>query len=76
MNNRKIKEWPIIAGIIFAGVVFATMGLIVEVVGLDMLPVKYLGLASKPLRALRLSFSRIGSLSIYNIASYFFISSF
>lgn len=45
MNNRKIKEWPIIAGIIFAGVVFATMGLIVEVVGLDMLPVKYLGLA-------------------------------
>lgn len=45
MDNRKIKVWPIIAGIMFTGVVFATMGLIIKVVGLDMLPMKYLGLA-------------------------------
>lgn len=45
MNNRKIKVWPFIAGTMFAGVMFTTMGLIIEVVGLDMLPIKYLGLA-------------------------------
>lgn len=45
MNNRKIKVWPIIAASMFAGVMFATMGLIIKVVGLNILPVKYLGLA-------------------------------
>ena len=45
MNNHKSKVWPIIAGIIFALAVLATAGLFIKVAGLNMLPVKYIGLA-------------------------------
>lgn len=42
MNNHKSKVWIISAAIIFAVVVLATAGLLIKVVGLDMLPMKYL----------------------------------
>lgn len=45
MNNHKNKVWPIIAGIIFMIAVLATAGLFIEVAGLNMLPLKYIGLA-------------------------------
>ena len=45
MNNHKSKVWTISAAIVFAVVVLATAGLLVKVAGLDMLPMKYLGLA-------------------------------
>lgn len=44
MNNHKSKVWPIIAGVIFALTVLATVGLLIKVAGLDILPMKYLGL--------------------------------
>ena len=45
MNNHKSKVWPIIAGIIFVLAVLATAGLFIKVAGLNMLPMKYVGLA-------------------------------
>ena len=45
MNNYKNKVWPIIAGIIFAITVFATGGFLLKIAGLNMLPMKYFGLA-------------------------------
>jgi len=45
MNNHKSKVWTISAAIVFAVVILATAGLLVKVAGLDMLPMKYLGLA-------------------------------
>lgn len=45
MNNHKSKVWTISAAIVFAVVLLATAGLLVKVAGLDMLPMKYLGLA-------------------------------
>lgn len=43
--DKKKKVWPIIAGIIFAITVFVTAGFLMKVAGLDMLPMKYMGLA-------------------------------
>lgn len=43
MNNHKNRVWPITAGIIFALTVLATVGLLIKVAGLDMLPMKYFG---------------------------------
>lgn len=45
MSNDKKKVWPIIAAVIFAITVFATAGFLMKVAGLNMLPMKYLGLA-------------------------------
>lgn len=45
MNNHKNKVWSITAGIIFALTVLVTVGFVLKVVALDMLPMKYLGLA-------------------------------
>lgn len=45
MNNHKSKVWTILAAIIFGVVILATAGLLVKVAGLDMLPMKYMGLA-------------------------------
>ena len=45
MNNHKSKVWTISAAIIFGVVALATAGLLVKVAGLDMLPMKYMGLA-------------------------------
>lgn len=45
MNNHKKKVWPIIASIIFVLAVLATAGLFIKVAGLNMLPMKYIGLA-------------------------------
>ncbi len=45
MNNYKRKLWPIIAGGIFAIALLATAGFLMKVAGLDMLPMKYMGLA-------------------------------
>ena len=44
MNMDKKKVWFIIAGILLAITVFVTAGFIVKVAGLNMLPMKYLGL--------------------------------
>ena len=44
MNNHKNKVWIISAAIIFAIVTMATVVLLIKVAGLNMLPVKYLGL--------------------------------
>ena len=44
-SKEKKNVWPIIAGLILAIVVFATAGLLMKVAGLNMLPMKYLGLA-------------------------------
>ena len=45
MNNHKSKVWTISAAIVFAVVLLATAGLLVKVAGINMLPMKYLGLA-------------------------------
>ena len=45
MNNYKNKAWSIFAGIIFAFTTLVTVGLLVKVAGLNMLPGKYFGLA-------------------------------
>lgn len=45
MNNYKNKVWPIVAGIIFALTAIGTVGLMMKVAGLNMLPSKYFGLA-------------------------------
>lgn len=45
MNNFKNKLWPIAAGIIFVFTTIATVGLLIKVAGLDMLPWKYYWLA-------------------------------
>ena len=45
MNNYKNKVWPIAAGSIFALAALATVGLMMKVAGLDMLPMKYFVLA-------------------------------
>ena len=45
MNNLKNKLWPIAAGIIFVFTTIATVGLLIKVAGLDMLPWKYYWLA-------------------------------
>ena len=45
MNNYKNKVWPIAAGSIFALAALATVGLMMKVAGLDMLPTKYFVLA-------------------------------
>ena len=45
MNNYKNKVWPIVAGIIFALTAIGTVGLMMKVAGLNMLPTKYFGLA-------------------------------
>ena len=45
MNNYKNKVWSIFAGIIFAFTTIATVGLLVKVAGLNMLPGKYFGVA-------------------------------
>ena len=45
MNNQKSKVWTISAATVFVVVVLATAGLLVKVAGLNMLPMKYLGLA-------------------------------
>lgn len=45
MNNHKSKVWTISAAIIFGLVALATAGLLVKVAGLNMLPMKYMGLA-------------------------------
>lgn len=45
MNNHKSKVWPVTAGIIFAMTVLVTVGFVMKVVGLNMLPTKYLSLA-------------------------------
>ena len=45
MNNYKNKVWSIFAGIIFAFTTLVTVGLLVKVAGLNMLPGKYFGLA-------------------------------
>ena len=44
MNNHKSKVWTISAAIIFGLVALATAGLLVKVAGLNMLPMKYMGL--------------------------------
>ena len=45
MNNYKNKVWPIAAGSIFALTALVTVGLLMKVAGLNMLPVKYFVLA-------------------------------
>lgn len=44
MNNHKRKVWTISAAIVFVVVALATAGLLFKVAGLNMLPMKYLGL--------------------------------
>lgn len=44
MNNQKSKVWTISAAIVFVVVTLATAGLLFQVAGLNMLPMKYLGL--------------------------------
>lgn len=44
MKNHKSKVWTILASIIYAVTVLVTAGLLIKVVGLNMLPMKYLGL--------------------------------
>lgn len=44
MNNHKSKVWTISAAIVFVVVALATAGLLFKVAGLNMLPMKYLGL--------------------------------
>lgn len=45
MNNYKNNVWSIFAGIIFAFTTLATVGLLIKVAELNMLPWKYFGLA-------------------------------
>lgn len=44
MNDKKKKIWSIVAGVLFVVAVLVTAGLLIKVNGLNMLPVKYLGL--------------------------------
>ena len=45
MNNLKKNVWSISAAIVYGVTILVTIGLFVKLIGLNMLPTKYIGLA-------------------------------